>query len=90
MAQNWITLKNGRHVKGLFQGLFEKDTLTFNPGWDGNATRLESVTDIRELQCRLKARTVQLVSEDDEATIGSASLFAVDPDGNPILADQHV
>jgi lactoylglutathione lyase len=89
-SQNWLILKNGTHVIGLFQGMFEKNILTFNPGWDGNAQPLASFTDVRELQRRLKAAGVQLMSEADETTTGPASFVAVDPDGNPILVDQHV
>jgi lactoylglutathione lyase len=89
-AQNWLILKNGDHVIGLFQGMFERNILTFNPGWDQNAQKVASFTDVRELQRRLKASGVQLVSEADESTTGPASFVAVDPDGNPILVDQHV
>ena len=89
-AENWLILKNGDHVIGLFQGMFEKNMLTFNPGWDQNAQKLTSFTDIRKLQRQLKAQGVQLVQEADESTTGSASFIAVDPDGNPILVDQHV
>ncbi len=89
-AQKWLILKNGDHVIGLFQGMFEKNVLTFNPGWDGNAQNLASFTDVRELQRRLKAQGVQLVKEADENTTGPAHFMAVDPDGNPILVDQHV
>jgi len=89
-AQNWLILKNGSHVIGLFQGMFEKNILTFNPGWDSNAQKLASFTDVRELQRRLKAQGVQLQQEADESTTGPASLSAVDPDGNPILVDQHL
>ena len=89
-AQNWLILKNGEHVIGLFQGMFEKNILTFNPGWDSNAQKLASFTDVRELQRRLKAQGVQLQVEADESTTGPASFVAVDPDGNPILVDQHV
>ena len=89
-AQNWLILKNGDHVIGLFQGMFEKNILTFNPGWDQNAQKVASFTDVRELQRRLKASGVPLVSEADESTTGPASFVAVDPDGNPILVDQHV
>lgn len=89
-SQNWLILRNGEHVVGLFQGMFEKNTLTFNPGWDRNASRLETFTDIRELQRRLKAQGVQLVTEADETSTGPASFVAIDPDGNPILVDQHV
>ena len=89
-AQNWLILKNGDHVIGLFQGMFEKNILTFNPGWDQNAQKLESFTDVRELQRQLKAQDVQFMQEAGESTTGPASLIAVDPDGNPILIDQHV
>jgi catechol 2,3-dioxygenase-like lactoylglutathione lyase family enzyme len=89
-AQNWLILKNGDHVIGLFQGMFDKNIMTFNPGWDQNAKKLPTFTDVRELQRQLKAQGVQLVSEADESTTGPASFIAVDPDGNPILVDQHV
>ena len=89
-AQNWLILKNGEHVIGLFQGMFDKNILTFNPGWDQNAQQLESFTDIRDLQRQLKAQGVQLATQADESTAGPASFVAVDPDGNPILVDQHV
>ena len=90
IEQNWLILRNGDHTIGLFQGMFEKNTLTFNPGWDQHAAALESFTDIRELQRELKSRGVTLASEADEQTTGPASFIAVDPDGNPILVDQHV
>jgi predicted lactoylglutathione lyase len=89
-SQNWLILKNGDCIIGLFQGMFEKNILTFNPGWDNNAHSLNSFTDVRELQRQLKAQGVKLMSEADESTTGPASLLAVDPDGNPILVDQHV
>jgi lactoylglutathione lyase len=89
-AQNWLILKNGDHVIGLFHGMFEKNILTFNPGWDQNAQKLAAFTDIRELQRQLKAQGVPLVQEADEHSAGPASFIAVDPDGNPILVDQHV
>ena len=89
-SQNWLILKNGDHAIGLFQGMFEKNILTFNPGWDGNAQTLASFTDVRELQRALKAQGVPLLQEADENTTGPASFVAVDPDGNPILVDQHV
>jgi catechol 2,3-dioxygenase-like lactoylglutathione lyase family enzyme len=89
-SQNWLILKNGDHVIGLFQGMFEKDILTFNPGWDQSAQKLATFTDVRELQRQLKAQGVVLTQEADEATTGPASLVAVDPDGNTILVDQHV
>jgi lactoylglutathione lyase len=89
-AQNWLILKNGDHIIGLFQGMFEKNILTFNPGWDSNAQKLSTFTDVRELQNQLKAQGVELQSEADESTTGPASFMAMDPDGNPILFDQHV
>src|SRR5438128_5743938 len=89
-AQNWLILKNGDHIIGLFQGMFDKNILTFNPGWDCNAQKLATFTDVRELQRQLKAQGVQMVNEADESTTGPASFIAVDPDGNPVLVDQHV
>ena len=88
--QNWLILKNGDHAIGLFQGMFEKNILTFNPGWDSNAQKLNVFTDVRELQRRLKAKGVALETEADETSTGPASFMVVDPDGNPILVDQHV
>jgi lactoylglutathione lyase len=90
ITQNWLIMKNGDHVIGLFQGMFERNILTFNPGWDQNAQKLDAYTDVRELQRQLKAQGVELVSEADESTTGPASFIAVDPDGNPILVDQHI
>jgi lactoylglutathione lyase len=89
-AQNWLIMKNGDHVIGLFQGMFEKNILTFNPGWDQEARELKAFTDVRELQRRLKDQGVQLISEADEGSEGPASFIAIDPDGNPVLVDQHV
>ena len=89
-SQKWLILKNGDHVIGLFQGMFERNILTFNPGWDNDAQPLSSFTDVRELQRRLKALGVRLQQEADESTTGPANFVAVDPDGNPILVDQHV
>jgi lactoylglutathione lyase len=89
-SQNWLILKNGNHVIGLFQGMFEKNILTFNPGWDSQAQKLSAFTDVRDLQRKLKAQGVMLMNEADEHTTGPASFIAVDPDGNPILVDQHV
>ena len=89
-SQNWLILKNGDHVIGLFQRMFERNTLTFNPGWDNNAHQLENFTDVRDLQRHLKTQGVQFVSEADDSTKGPASFIVVDPDGNPILVDQHV
>jgi len=90
ITQNWLILKNGDHVIGLFQGMFDKNILTFNPGWDQNAQPLASFTDVRELQRQLKAQGVPLATEADENTTGPASFIAIDPDGNPLLVDQHV
>ena len=89
-SQNWLILKNGDHLIGLFQGMFERNTLTFNPGWDNNAHQLDNFTDVRDLQRHLKTQGVQFVSEADDSTKGPASFIVVDPDGNPILVDQHV
>jgi len=89
-AQGWLILKNGDHIIGLVQGMFEKNILTLNPGWDSNATKLPEFTDVRELQRQLKAQGVVFQTEADESTTGPASFVAVDPDGNPILVDQHV
>ncbi len=89
-SQNWQILRNGGHTIGLFQGMFDKNILTFNPGWDDEARTLDAFTDVRELQRRLKANGVSLQSEADENTTGPASFVALDPDGNPILVDQHV
>lgn len=88
--KNWCILKNGDHVIGLFQGMFEKNMLTFNPGWNSDAQKLGSFTDVREMQRQLKAQGVTFASEADEKTTGPASFVVVDPDGNPILFDQHV
>ncbi|HEX5808923.1 MAG TPA: VOC family protein [Anaerolineales bacterium] len=90
ISQNWLILKNGEHVIGLFQGMFEKNLLTFNPGWDQNAQKLDTFTDVRELQRQLKEQGVEFMSEADESTTGPASFMVEDPDGNPILIDQHV
>ena len=89
-TQNWLILRNGNHTIGLFQGMFEQNILTFNPGWDNKAEPVDSFTDVRELQRALKAQGVDLVTEADESTTGPASFVVLDPDGNPILVDQHV
>lgn len=89
-SQNWLILKNGDHVIGLFQGMFERNMLTFNPGWDQNAQPRPTFTDVRELQRQVKAQGLQLTSEADASTTGPASFMLLDPDGNPILVDQHV
>jgi len=87
--QNWLILRNGRHVIGLFQGMFENNILTFNPGWDQSGNELDSFTDVRDLQRRLKEQGIALSSEVDESTSGPASVMISDPDGNQILIDQH-
>ncbi len=89
-SQNWLIMKNGDHAIGLFQGMFEKTILTFNPGWNSDAKPLGEFTDVRELQRQLKASGVELMTEADESSSGPASFMIVDPDGNTILVDQHV
>ena len=89
-SQNWLIMKNGDHVIGLFQGMFDKNILTFNPGWDSDAQTLGEFTDVRELQRRLKESGVEMISEADEGSTGPASFMIADPDGNTILFDQHV
>ena len=89
-TQNWLTLKNGEHVIGLFQGMFEKNILTFNPGWDSNAQPIGTFTDVRVLQRQLKDLGVVMLTEADESTSGPASFMIADPDGNTILVDQHL
>ncbi len=90
LEQNWVVLQNGTTTIGLFKGMFEKNMLTFNPGWDSNKEALKEFQDVRELQRTLKARGITLNPEADEATAGPAHFMLVDPDGNPILVDQHV
>ena len=89
-AENWLIMKNGDHTIGLFQGMFENNILTFNPGWDQDTNPLAAFTDVRELQRELKARGVKIQTEADESTSGPASIVLVDPDGNTIYIDQHV
>ena len=89
-SQNWQILRNGGHTIGLFQGMFDKNLLTFNPGWDDEAQPIDDYTDVRELQRRLKEAGVTLAVEADESGAGPASFVILDPDGNPILVDQHV
>lgn len=89
MASNWAILKNGDCVIGLFQGMFEKNILTFNPGWDQSAQPLASFTDVRELKRQLKEQGVEILQEAGDGSTGPASFVVVDPDGNPILMDQH-
>ncbi|MGW6300114.1 VOC family protein [Peribacillus butanolivorans] len=89
ITQNWLIMKNESCIIGLFQGMFEKNILTFNPGWNENAENLNSFTDIRDIQNQLKENGIKILSEADETTEGPASFTFEDPDGNPILVDQH-
>ncbi|MEM9404479.1 MAG: VOC family protein [Acidobacteriota bacterium] len=89
-SQGWLILTNGSTKIGLFQGMFEKNMLTFNPGWSQSAEELDSYTDVREIQKSLKEAGIELTMEADPETTGPASLMLVDPDGNPVLIDQHV
>jgi catechol 2,3-dioxygenase-like lactoylglutathione lyase family enzyme len=89
-SQNWLIMRNGEATIGLFQGMFERNIMTFNPGWGRNCETLAQFTDVREIQKRLKAAGLKLTTEADEAAAGPASAMIVDPDGNPILFDQHV
>jgi lactoylglutathione lyase len=88
--QNWIIMKNGDTIIGLFQGMFEGNILTFNPGWDVNAQKVENFTDVRALQRQLREKGVKFETEADETTQGPAYFVVIDPDGNTILVDQHV
>ena len=89
LQKNYLIMKNGNSLIGLFQGMFENNILTFNPGWDENANNLEKFDDVREIQRHLKNKNVQLTAEADEKTLGPASLMLTDPDGNMIYIDQH-
>jgi catechol 2,3-dioxygenase-like lactoylglutathione lyase family enzyme len=89
-AQNWLILQNETSTIGLFQGMFDKNMLTFNPGWDRTAATLPEFDDVREIQRMLLSRGLALAASADEASTGPASLMLIDPDGNPILIDQHV
>ena len=90
IEQNWLIMKNGSTVIGLFQGMFKDNILTFNPGWDQSAQPLDEFTDVRELQKQLKADGVDFQTEAEEAGTGPASFVVMDPDGNAILVDQHI
>jgi catechol 2,3-dioxygenase-like lactoylglutathione lyase family enzyme len=90
LAEKWLIMKNGDAVVGLFEGMFEGNMLTFNPGWDQGASALDSFSDVREIAARLKEAGVEVTAETDETGEGPASFMVVDPDGNPILFDQHV
>jgi catechol 2,3-dioxygenase-like lactoylglutathione lyase family enzyme len=88
-GQGWTILKNGDHVIGLFQGMFEKNMLTFNPGWDQSAQKVDEFTDVRALRDELIRRGITIVSDDAKQDVGPGSILIEDPDGNPILIDQH-
>ena len=90
LEQNWLIMKNGTTTIGLFQGMFDQNILTFNPGWDNDTNKLKSFTDVREIQKTLKNKGFTMITEADKTTKGPASFVIVDPDGNPILVDQHV
>jgi catechol-2,3-dioxygenase len=90
MKKNYLIMKNGNALIGIFQGMFEKTMLTFNPGWDENAKNIEKFEDIRDIQRKLKSKNIKLSLEADEKTKGPASIMLEDPDGNQILIDQHV
>ncbi|MEO0961650.1 MAG: VOC family protein [Pseudomonadota bacterium] len=89
-AQNFLILKSPTAIIGLFQGMFEKNTLTFNPGWDADGNTLDDFQDVRDIQKALKADGIPLIEEADETTTGPTHITLLDPDGNPVLIDQHV
>ena len=89
ISQNWLILKNEETIVGLFQGMFDRNMLTFNPGWNSSAKNIDEYQDVREIQRILKSHGVKLESEADETTTGPASFIVLDPDGNPVLVDQH-
>nr|WP_321222652.1 VOC family protein [uncultured Psychroserpens sp.] len=90
IESNYLIMKNGKSLVGLFQGMFENNILTFNPGWDENANSLDDFDDVRTIQKHLKSKDIKLETEADETTTGPASFVVLDPDGNAILVDQHV
>lgn len=90
MEHNYLIMKNGNALVGLFKGMFEGNILTFNPGWDESAQKLDSFDDVRDIQKHLKANGITLVNQVDENTSGKGSIMLKDPDGNMILIDQHV
>ncbi len=90
IEKNYLIMKNGNALVGLFQGMFENNILTFNPGWDENANKLDDYTDVRDIQKHLKSKGIQMQNQADENTSGPASAIVIDPDGNTILLDQHV
>ncbi|MBD8488908.1 VOC family protein [Echinicola sp. CAU 1574] len=90
MEKNYLIMKNHNSLIGLFQGMFEQNILTFNPGWDENAKSLKDFDDVREIQKQLKASGLELDQEANPSSTGPASIFLIDPDGNPVLIDQHI
>ena len=90
IEKNYLIMKNGNALVGLFQGMFENNIITFNPGWDESANKLDSFNDVREIQQHLKDNGLKLEQEADSSTSGPASIVLIDPDGNPVLIDQHV
>lgn len=90
ISRNYLILQNGKCTVGLFQGMFEKNILTFNPGWNQKAETLSTYTDIRELKKELKSKGISIITDGVKETSGPGSLVIEDPDGNPILLDQHV
>ncbi|RJP31594.1 MAG: VOC family protein [Phycisphaerales bacterium] len=89
-GKSWLILQSDTATIGLFQGMFDRNTLTFNPGWDRSANTLPDFTDVRDIQKQLKSRGLELTATADESSDGPASITLVDPDGNPVLIDQHV
>lgn len=89
LEQKWLIMQNGDVTIGLFEGMFEKNIMTFNPGWDDKAHDIDPFTDVRDLQKQLKDKGIEFVSEADETTEGPAHFIIMDPDGNPIMVDQH-
>ena len=87
--EGWLMLRNGEHVLGLFQGMFERNLLTFNPGWDQQGQDTDAFTDVRDIQRALRARGIEPIVTADEKSAGPAAIMVVDPDGNQILIDQH-
>ncbi|WP_027880691.1 VOC family protein [Mesoflavibacter zeaxanthinifaciens] len=90
IEKNYLIMKNGNALVGLFQDMFDKNILTFNPGWDESANKLEDFTDVRDIQKHIKSYQIPLITEADENSSGPASFVILDPDGNPVLIDQHV
>jgi len=90
LERKYLIMKNGNALIGLFEGMFDKNILTFNPGWDENAAKLDAFEDVRDIQKHLKKQGIPIEKEADESTSGPASFVVIDPDGNPVLIDQHV